>query len=146
MQLNGGRALAPSKDGASLHLSGATPSSGNFKSLKHLLKLNVLKMKLLGELDPQNFDFFVETCHFIEKQVTRRRGWQALMILWSDSALLSHVEVASLPTVSTLGLLLALQLRACSALRSQQIRFGTQMVSFIGPRCLSLFSIDWRFL
>lgn len=135
--------MAPSKNGASVHLSGAPPSSGNFEALKHLLKLNVLQTKLLGELAPQHFDFFAETCQFIEKQVTRRRGWQALM-LWSDSALCTHIEVASLPTVSTLDPRLALQLRACRALRNQRIRFGIGMVSFMTRRCLSLFSNDRR--
>ncbi|MDE3832121.1 hypothetical protein I7G85_24900 [Sinorhizobium meliloti] len=86
--------MAPSKTGASVHLSGAPPSSGNFEALKHLLKLNVLQTKLLGELAPQHFDFFVETCHFIEKQVTLRRGWQALIILGATARCVATLTLA----------------------------------------------------
>ena len=44
-------------------------NSRNVEALKHLLKLNVLLMKLLSELGPQHFDFLVEDCQFIEKHV-----------------------------------------------------------------------------
>jgi hypothetical protein len=61
--------LPPSKDDASAHPSGASPSSGAFKSLEHPFKLSVLQMKPLGQLDSQRFDFFVEYCYFIEEQI-----------------------------------------------------------------------------
>jgi hypothetical protein len=44
-------------------------NSRNVEALKHLLKLNVLLMKLVSELGPQHFDFLVEDCQFIEKHV-----------------------------------------------------------------------------
>lgn len=48
----------------------SSPTSRNFKSLKHRLQLNILQMNLLSELHPQRFDFFVECCQFMKKQLT----------------------------------------------------------------------------
>ncbi|AEH81786.1 hypothetical 21.7 kda protein in syrb 5'region (orf4) (plasmid) [Sinorhizobium meliloti SM11] len=69
IQLNGGEGFPPSEDDAGA-LIGVPPSSRKFESLQHFLQLNVLQMKLLSELGPQHFDFFVECRQFMEKQVT----------------------------------------------------------------------------
>lgn len=69
IQLNGGEGFPPNEDDSGA-LIGSAPRSRKSESLEHSLQLNVLQMKLLSELGPQHFDFFVECRQFMEKQVT----------------------------------------------------------------------------